>query len=101
MKVRPSNSVRLLEAEFDAFQMDQALGLAAAGGEVDIGGGGLGAGPEIRQFRDQIAGVIDPRFGFGGARLRPAPQPLHLRADAILKRTLALSLGVQELGFLF
>ena len=85
----------------DAFEMDQAFGLAAGGGEVDSGARGLAAGLKIRQFGDQTSGVVDARFGFSGARFGPAAQPLHFGTHAILQRALALGLGVQELGFLF
>ncbi len=81
--------------------MNQALGLAPAGGEINVGGGGLGTGLKIGQLRNQVARIVDACFGFGGARFRAAAQPLQLCAHAILERALALRLGVQEFGLLF
>ena len=101
VKVRLSNRRLVFESEPDFFQMDQALGLLAGGDEIEIGVRRAASGLEIGQFGDQLAGVVDARFGLGRARLGTAPQPLHFDAHAVLEGALALGLGVQELDLLF
>ena len=90
-------------AEFlrDVLHGEQALGAAIGGGEIDLRDAFGGARFEVAELAHEAAGVIDAGFGFSGARLGPAAQPLHLALHAVGERFLAVGLAEQELLFLF
>ena len=85
----------------DVLHGDQPLGAAVGGGEIDLRDAFGGARFQVAEFAHQAAGVIDARFGFSGARLGSAAQPLHFAPHAVGQRFLAVGLAQQELLFLF
>jgi len=80
-----SNSIRPQRAR-DFLGNDQSLCLAVGCGEIDTRRGRCIARRDGGQFLHQPSGLVNPRAGFAGARLWPAPQPLdfaiHLLASA-------------------
>ena len=76
------------QAHRGIFDFDKTFGLATGDVEGDAGRGDSCAGFGVAQLGDKGIGVIDARFGFGGAGLRAAAQPFHLCADAVAKALL-------------
>ena len=85
------------EDDGDVFELDEALGLALGGGEVDSGGGGLGALVDFLELADEVVGVVDAGFGLGGAGLGAAAEPVDFDLDAVLEGVLELGLGLHVL----
>ncbi len=66
----------------------QPFGLAIGSGEIDFRRRHPRAIASLGQLADDFLGVRDPRLGLRRARLRSAPQPLHLAPHAIGERLL-------------
>ncbi len=90
-----SNSLRSAEAEVDLVQFNQSLGLAVGRREVEIRRRGTSPRVEIGEFSDHLLRFVDAGLRLGCACFGAAPQPLNLRANAVLERFLPLRLSVQ------
>ena len=78
-------------------QLDQPLGFALRGREVDLRRARAAPVDQIGELAHQGAGLVDARPRLRRARLRSAPQPFDLAPHAVLEGLLMLGLGVQEL----
>src|SRR5208282_4190008 len=77
------------------FDADQLLRFAIGGGEIDAGGRDLPARTHTRKFADQFVGGVNARFGFGGAGLGAAAQPINLRMHTVFQSFLPRLLRVE------
>ena len=106
MKLSPVNSAAawgllrsLGTSQATSVELDQPLGLALAGVEVDAGGVDGGARIHGRQLADHGVGRVDAGLGFCGARLGAAAQPFDLRSDTVAQALLLAALRF-EIGLL-
>ena len=95
VQVLRRSSFGLAEAQGDVLELDQALGLAIGGGEVDAGGRGLDALVDVAELADEVLGVVDAGLGLGGAGLGAAAEPVDFDLDAVLEGVLQLRLRLE------
>ena len=81
-------------------ELDQPLGLALGGIEVDAGRAHRRARVHIRQLADHRIGCVDAGLRFCGARLGPATQPFDLGLYAVAQALLLAALRF-EISLLF
>ncbi len=82
-------------------ELDEALGLALGGGEVDACGGGLLALVDVFELADEVVGGVDAGLGLRGAGLGAAAEPLRFGFDAVLQSLLELALSFEVLLLAF
>ena len=87
-----ANDLAAAQRDADIFKLDQALGLAIGGGELDASRRGTRARVDIGELADEFVRVVDARLGLGGTRLRSAAQPLDLGLHAVAQALLHLAL---------